>query len=295
MRHEIFRTVLRSTVGAVILMPALAVAQGNTSSPSGQGTQGGGSQTQDSASQDSRSQHSGAKRSGSEETTKQGNASGSAGSQGSAAGMPSSPSQTDPMAGSQSPGQQSGAQSGSASSTGRQSIDPAEVQRVFGTDATLVNLQTLGPEQIRSVQQSLQDRGLYKGAIDGVYGPQTRAGLKAMLNQQHSLNQRLISQGQVTGPLAASMGIQQSDIAPVAGSDAPTGQGSGIRTQPSTPSTQAMPPSGMQPSGSSTGSPTTGSSSGSGRSTGSPSGSSNSGSAGSSGSTPGGSGTQYPR
>jgi hypothetical protein len=203
--------------------------------------------------------------------------------------MPSSPSGSssaiDPITGSPS----AELQPGSPSSTARQGIDPAEVQRVFGTDATVVDLQTLGPEQIRSVQQSLQERGLYKGAIDGVYGPQTRAGLKAMLNQQHSLNQRLINQGQVTGPLASSIGIQQSDIAPVAGSDAPIGQGSGVRTQPST---QGMEPSGIQPSRSPT-SPTTGSSSGSRSTTGSPSGSSSSGSTGSAGSS-GASGTQYP-
>lgn len=306
MRHDKFRTVLRSTVGAVILMPALAFAQSNSSSPSGQGAQGS-----------SRSQHSGAQGSGSEETTKQGsNAQGSSaqgsnsgsagqGSQSSgssaASGTSGSPSQAGTKAGSQSSSMQSsGMPSGSQSASGvgsTRQIDPAEVQRVFGSDATVVDLQSLGTEQIRTVQQALQDRGHYKGPIDGVYGPQTRAGVKAMLSQQNSLNQRLINQGQIAGPLATSLGISESDRAPVSGTDSRSGQGSGIRSQPST--------QGTSPTGSSTGSANTGSSSGSSRSStgntgSSPSGSSSTGSSSPSGGSAGSSsaapsGSQYPR
>jgi hypothetical protein len=161
-------------------------------------------------------------------------------------------------------------------SSARQSIDPAEVQRVFGSDVTIVDLQSLGPDQIRSVQQSLKDRGHYNGPIDGVYGPQTRAGLTAVLAQQYSMNQRLIKQGQVTGPLATSLGIQQSDISTVGGTDTRSGQQSpGMNGSQSTTRQ-----GGSQRSGNST----SGSSSGTGRSnSASPSGSSSSGTHGTSG------------
>jgi len=168
---------------------------------------------------------------------------------------------------------QSGLQGGASasSSTARQNIDPAEVQRVFGTDATLVDLQSLGPDQIRSVQQSLKDRGHYTGPIDGVYGPQTRAGLSAVLAQQYSLNQRLINQGRVTGSLASSLGIQQSDMATVGGTDARSGQQSPSMNRTQSTTRQG----GSQSSGNSN----AGSSSGSSRSSsGSSSGTSNSGS-----------------
>jgi hypothetical protein len=188
------------------------------------------------------------------------------------------------MGGAQQPGMQSGSSS-AVSSTARQSIDPAEVQRVFGTDVQIVDLQSLGADQIRSVQQALKDRGHYNGAVDGVWGPQTRAGLNAMLSQQYSMNQRLIRQGQVTSPLATSLGIQQSDISRVGGTDMRSGQ--------QTPGMNRTQPATGQGNSQRSGSSNTGSSktSGSRSNSGSSSGSSSSGTHGTSGTGPSGSGT----
>ncbi len=310
MQHEKFRRVLRSTAGAVILMPAIALAQGSSSSSSGQGTQSGsqGSQTgsqgshSGSAQQSGSKQHSGAKGSGSEDTQRGSSAQGSQGSASGSSAQGSGTTSGSSATGTSSAGSQSatgGSQSASLqpgssarSSSGSQTIDPTEVQRVFGSDATIIDLQTLGTEQIRSLQQSLQDRGHYKGQIDGVYGPQTRAGLKAMLQQQYSLNQRLINQGQVTGPLASTMGLDQSDVSPVSGSDARSGDGSSIRSQPST---QGTPPSGSNMGTSPSGTSGAGRSSGSSPSGSSPSGTSPSGSMGAgSGGTSGSSGSGTP-
>jgi hypothetical protein len=264
-------------VGAAILIPALALAQSNGPTPH-QGSQGStsGSTT---GSQGTASQ--GTQGSGTQGT----HGTGTQGSSSSGATTGSSGSATQGgMMGSQQPGRQSG--TSSTGSTAR--IDPAEVQRVFGSDVQIVDLQSLGPDQIRSMQQALKDRGHYNGEVDGVWGPQTRAGLNAMLSQQYSMNQRLIRQGQVTGPLAMSLGIQKSEIAPVGGTELRSGQ-----QTPNMNRTQPMTGQGnSQRSGSSnTGSSHSGSSNTGSSNTGSPSGSSSSGTHGTSGTGTSGSGT----
>jgi peptidoglycan hydrolase-like protein with peptidoglycan-binding domain len=98
-------------------------------------------------------------------------------------------------------------------------IDPTQIQKVFGTEATLVDLKSLGTDETRRLQQSLKDRGLYQGTVDGVFGPQTRAALSALISQQYALNQRLINQGQITGPVATSIGLDTQGVTPVTGTD----------------------------------------------------------------------------
>jgi peptidoglycan hydrolase-like protein with peptidoglycan-binding domain len=115
-------------------------------------------------------------------------------------------------------------------------IDPTQIQKVFGTDATLVDLKSLGTDETRRLQQSLKDRGLYQGTVDGVFGPQTRAALSALISQQYALNQRLINQGQITGPVATSIGLDTQGVAPVSGTDL-----SAPRQQPPMPSNAGQP------------------------------------------------------
>ncbi len=115
-----------------------------------------------------------------------------------------------------------GARGPSAMPGAQQSIDPSEVQKVFGTAASLVDLRSLDAEGVRRLQQALQERGHYRGQLDGILGPQTRAGLNALLTEQYALNQRLINQGQIAGQVASSLGIDAPGVAPVSGVDMPS-------------------------------------------------------------------------
>jgi len=98
-------------------------------------------------------------------------------------------------------------------------IDPAQVQRVFGMDVALIDLKTLNKDQIKQLQQRLQERGFYRGKVDGAMGPQTRNALTGLLAQQYSLNQRLVNQGQITAQFASSIGMDTHGRAPVTGVD----------------------------------------------------------------------------
>jgi peptidoglycan hydrolase-like protein with peptidoglycan-binding domain len=45
----------------------------------------------------------------------------------------------------------------------------------------------MSPDTIRGVQQNLKQAGLYRGRVDGVWGPATEAGVRNF-QQQHNLN-----------------------------------------------------------------------------------------------------------
>ena len=80
--------------------------------------------------------------------------------------------------------------------------------------------QAMTPDTVRQVQQTLQQQGLYKSRIDGVWGPGTQAAVRTY-QQQHNMN----ASGQLDQETLASLnggGNQQ--------------QGS---AQPSQPSNQA--------------------------------------------------------
>jgi len=127
----------------------------------------------------------------------------------------------------------------------QQSIDPSQIQKVFGTDVSLIDLKSLNTEDVRALQQTLQQRGHYKGELDGIVGPQTRAALRAVLGEQFALNQRLVNQGQLTEQLASSLGLDAQGVSPVSGTDMDS---LGAPSQPSRPSgSMGTPPS---PSGS---------------------------------------------
>lgn len=193
MSQSKIRTRILTSAAALMLWPALALAQsGSTSAPtqSPQGQSPGASQTAPSTD--------------SSQMDRQGS-----GSQGS----------------DMSPGR---AEQGSMTSQKQTSmphapssagIDPAEVQKVFGNDVSLIDLASLDTEQVKLLQQQLQERGHYRGGVDGIVGPKTRAALTALLAQQYSLEQRLVNQGQITDEIASSLGIDAQGRTPVSGVD----------------------------------------------------------------------------
>jgi hypothetical protein len=122
------------------------------------------------------------------------------------------------------------------------SIDPAQVQKVFGMDVALIDLKALNKDQIKQLQQRLQERGLYRGKIDGAMGPQTRNALSGLMAQQYSLNQRLMNQGQITEQFASSIGVDTHGRAPVTGVDL----NSDLNKQ-ATPAPRTTPPASNAP------------------------------------------------
>lgn len=56
-----------------------------------------------------------------------------------------------------------------------------------GPEAGATQFAELTPDTIRSVQQNLQQDGLYHGSVDGVWGPATRTALRSY-QQQHDMN-----------------------------------------------------------------------------------------------------------
>jgi peptidoglycan hydrolase-like protein with peptidoglycan-binding domain len=96
-------------------------------------------------------------------------------------------------------------------------IDPAQVQRVFGRDATSIGLQSLDEQQIRDVQQRLQEMGHYQGQVDGIVGPKTRAALSAVVRAQFLLSQRLVAQDELPPFLLSSLGMSETDRVPTSG------------------------------------------------------------------------------
>jgi peptidoglycan hydrolase-like protein with peptidoglycan-binding domain len=60
----------------------------------------------------------------------------------------------------------------------------------------------LSPDMIRKVQQNLKQAGLYKGRVDGVWGPQTEASVRDY-QQQHNIN----ASGQLDQPTLDAMNL----------------------------------------------------------------------------------------
>jgi len=106
------------------------------------------------------------------------------------------------------------------SAEAQQNINPAEVERTFGKQVSVVDLSALTPDQSRALQQTLIDRGYYHGKVDGVIGAGTRSAVSQLLARQFALNQRLVRGGRVTEPFLAALGVQANELAPVSGTDA---------------------------------------------------------------------------
>lgn len=99
--------------------------------------------------------------------------------------------------------------SGGASTATLGTIDPREVQRVFGSDARVIPLASLDAARITQLQLRLRELGHYHGTVDGVAGPQTKAALLALARAQFTLKQRLLQQEQLTSDLAEQLGVAE--------------------------------------------------------------------------------------
>ena len=60
-------------------------------------------------------------------------------------------------------------------------------QSYAAAPASQTSAPELTPDMIRSVQQNLQQGGLYHGRVDGVWGPSTQAAVRSY-QQQHNMN-----------------------------------------------------------------------------------------------------------
>jgi N-acetylmuramoyl-L-alanine amidase len=94
----------------------------------------------------------------------------------------------------------------------------------------------LSPGMVRQVQTALQQQGLYNGAIDGIWGPQTQGAVQSF-QQSHALR----ASGQLNSATLAALNLpadnnaassQQSSTAAPAPADA-------TNSSTSTPSTSA--------------------------------------------------------
>jgi hypothetical protein len=133
-------------------------------------------------------------------------------------------------------------------------IDPAEVQQVFGQQASLIDIKSLSADESKNLQQRLKDLGYYKGEVDGKAGPQTKAALNSLVRSQFVLTQRLVEQGQIPSQLASTVGLR-SDIMPTSGTMSPDTGMQQPRTQPQTGSTaqpRTQPQTGVPQTGSTT-------------------------------------------
>jgi hypothetical protein len=109
---------------------------------------------------------------------------------------------------------------GQQSSAPLLAIDPREIQQVFGQQTTVVDLKNLSADDAKRLQQHLKDVGYYKGEVDGIIGPQSRAALNTLVRNQFALTQSLVQQGQMPSTLAQSFGIN-SDVMPASGTTQP--------------------------------------------------------------------------
>jgi peptidoglycan hydrolase-like protein with peptidoglycan-binding domain len=78
-----------------------------------------------------------------------------------------------------------------------------------------VQLSAMSAPVTRAIQRKLQRLGFYRGEIDGIVGPATRAALSAFYRAQANLvsNDKLLAEG------ASAFNLNASDIEPVRGED----------------------------------------------------------------------------
>lgn len=120
-------------------------------------------------------------------------------------------------------------------------VAASEVQRVFGRDVSVLDLHGLTPAQVTRLQQRLHELGLYRGKIDGIAGPQTRAALHAEVKRQFQLSRRLLDQGQITTRFGSWLGVTPDTAATQSSA-------SGIEPRPAPPPRGAMPAQPREPS-----------------------------------------------
>jgi peptidoglycan hydrolase-like protein with peptidoglycan-binding domain len=107
------------------------------------------------------------------------------------------------------------------------------------THTVVVTQPELSPGVVRTVQASLQQQGLYKGNVDGVWGPETESAVRG-----YQRDHGMMATGALNGPTLAA--LAPSAPPPTAGTPvpppAPTSLASPPTPAPSTTATTAPTP-----------------------------------------------------
>jgi len=105
--------------------------------------------------------------------------------------------------------------------------------------------QELSPGMVRQVQAALQQQGLYSGAVDGIWGPQTQAAVQSF-QQSHALN----ASGRLNSATLAALNLPADNTAAPA-------QQSSAAPPPADTANSTMPPNAPTTTSSATGPTTT--------------------------------------
>ncbi len=70
-----------------------------------------------------------------------------------------------------------------------QQSQPSQTQPQAGDQNQAISPQMLSRDQVKEVQQALKDKGLYKGEVDGVWGPGTASAMRQFSTQSGGQNQ----------------------------------------------------------------------------------------------------------
>ena len=97
-----------------------------------------------------------------------------------------------------------GGDSGSSSRASRPSSSYAATPNYSTPAPPMAQSTELTPDMMRNVQQTLQQAGMYRGRIDGVWGPGTQAAVRSY-QQQHNLN----ATGQLDRDTLSAMNLAQ--------------------------------------------------------------------------------------
>ncbi|HLY57061.1 MAG TPA: peptidoglycan-binding domain-containing protein [Stellaceae bacterium] len=94
------------------------------------------------------------------------------------------------------------------------------------------------PKMVQQVQASLQQQGLYRGSVDGLWGPATQASLKSY-QQSHGLT----ATGEVDSPTLAALSLPSDGAIPTDQSS----QQNAPAQETDSPPPDNHPPQGDQP------------------------------------------------
>lgn len=126
----------------------------------------------------------------------------------------------------------------SSSRASRSSASQSAAAPTYSNSAQAAPAQTgpLTPETVRSVQQSLQQDGLYRGRVDGVWGPATQAAVRGY-QQRHNMT--------VTGQLDADTMSAMNIVQRSAQQEPPDSQRYGSNSPPQDSNTGGQSNAGM--------------------------------------------------
>jgi hypothetical protein len=123
-----------------------------------------------------------------------------------------------------------------------QQSQPGQTQPQAGDQS--ISPQRMNKDQIRQIQQALKDKGLYRGEVDGIWGPNTASAMRQFGSKE----------GQTSGAQRGGMDRIDPNTLTALGLDpAQFRQGPSDRATPGAPSSPprtspGAPPSGTQPS-----------------------------------------------